>query len=250
MTHDTQRHAGLLIIGNEILSGRTLDKNTQHIAQHVSEKGIALREVRVVPDVLDTVVEALNAMRERYDYIFTTGGLGPTHDDITVDCIAAAFRVPVITHKDAYSRLLKHYGEADFTEARQRMARTPEGATLIDNPVSTAPGFTIGNVHAMAGVPRIMQAMLDGVLRGLQGGAQLYSQTVSCHLPESEIAGFLGDLQAVHTDIDIGSYPYFSAGDVGVSVVLRGTDQDQLTALAKTLYAGLETMDGQPKYIG
>lgn len=239
--------AGLVIIGNEILSGRTLDKNTQHIALKLGEHGIKLAEVRVVPDILGTVVKTLNEMRSTYDYILTTGGLGPTHDDITVDCIAAAFDVPVITHPEAFRRLDQHYGTADFTEARQRMARTPEGADLIDNPVSTAPGFVIGNVYAMAGVPKIMQAMLDNVLRMVKGGAIMQSRTIGCALPESEIAGTLSALQGEYPHVDIGSYPFFHSGNVGVSVVLRATDESALDQAADSLFESLKEMNAAPK---
>lgn len=239
----------LVIIGNEILSGRTLDKNTHHIAGQLTERGLALAEVRIVPDKLDKVVAALNEVRAEYDYVFTTGGLGPTHDDITVDCIAAAFDVDVIVHSDAYARLEKHYGKDEFSEARQRMARTPDGAGLIDNPVSTAPGFVIGNVYAMAGVPRIMQAMLDNVLRGLEGGAVIESRTVSCSLPESEAAGVLTGLQARYEDIDIGSYPFFHNKNVGVSIVLRGTDIKLLDKVAQELTVELEKLGASPKYL-
>jgi molybdenum cofactor synthesis domain-containing protein len=230
-----QVSAAVLIIGNEILSGRTLDKNTNHIALKLAEKGIALREARVVPDVLERVVGAVNDLRADYDYVFTCGGIGPTHDDITVDCIAAAFGVEVEVNQAAYARLLAHYGEAEFTPARQRMARGPAGAGLIDNPVSAAPGFVMGNVYVMAGVPRIMQAMLDNVLIGLAGGAVVQSVTLTCSLPESELAGLLGDVQARFADVDIGSYPFFHSGNVGVSVVLRGVDASALEEVAKVI---------------
>jgi molybdenum cofactor synthesis domain-containing protein len=237
--------AGLIIIGNEILSGRTLDKNTQHIAQKLGERGITLAEVRIIPDQLPRVVEAIHALRPHYDYIFTTGGLGPTHDDITVECIAAAFEAPVITHPEAYAVLLRYYGsEEAFTPARQRMARTPEGANLIDNPVSGAPGFVIGNVYAMAGVPKIMQAMLDNILSSLQSGALIHSRTLSCALPESRIADTLAQLQEANPTVEIGSYPFFHDGNVGVSVVLRSTDPlalDQGEAALKDALEKLET---------
>lgn len=236
--------AGLIIIGNEILSGRTLDKNTQHIAQKLGERGITLAEVRIIPDQLTRVVEAIHALRPHYDYIFTTGGLGPTHDDITVECIAAAFEVPVITHPEAYAVLLRYYGsEEAFTPARQRMARTPEGANLIDNPVSGAPGFVIGNVYAMAGVPKIMQAMLDNILSSLQSGAPIHSRTLSCALPESRIADTLAQLQETHPTVEIGSYPFFHDGNVGVSVVLRSTDPLALDQGETALKDALEKLE-------
>lgn len=248
MTTTKTIRAGLIIIGNEILSGRTLDKNTQHIAAKLTEQGITLAEVRIIPDNLECIVDAIHALSPALDYVLTTGGLGPTHDDITVDCIAAAFDVPVEVNPEAYERLLRHYGSAaEFTPARQRMARIPQGAALIDNPVSTAPGFIIGNVYAMAGVPRIMQAMLDNVLLSLEGGAPLQSRTVSCTLPESQIAATLGDLQAQHPDIEIGSYPFFHDGHVGVSVVLRAADAAALDTVTDRLFNALQQMNARPK---
>jgi len=239
MSDKKQVTAAVLVIGNEILSGRTLDKNTQHIAQKLGDKGILVREVRVVPDVSAEIGAALNAMRARYDYVFTTGGIGPTHDDITVDAVSEALGVDAVVHEGAYARLLAHYGAADFTEARQRMARGPKGAGLIDNPVSAAPGFVVGNVYIMAGVPHIMQAMLDNVLAGLVGGALMQSITLTCAMPESEIAGLLGEVQAQYGGVDIGSYPFFQMGNVGVSVVLRGTDMGALEEVAGVLEEAL-----------
>ncbi len=234
--------AAVLIIGNEILSGRTLDKNTNHIASKLTEHGVQLREARVVPDVLDRVKEAVNALRGEYDYVFTCGGIGPTHDDITVDCIAAAFGVDVEVHQGAYERLLAHYGQAEFTEARQRMARAPVGAGLIDNPVSAAPGLIVENVYVMAGVPRIMQAMLDNVLLTLKGGAQILSATVTCGLPESEAADVLGAVQARHKGVDVGSYPFFYSGAVGVSVVIRSSDEAALELVVEDVLQAISAL--------
>lgn len=239
--------AALIIIGNEILSGRTLDKNTQHIALELGKKGITLSEVRIIPDVKDTIITTARVISDSYDYVFTTGGLGPTHDDITVDCIAEAFGEKVEVNSEAYARLEAHYGAENFTTARQRMARIPTNAALIDNPVSTAPGFTIKNVHCMAGVPRIMQAMLDNVLKTLEGGAVTISRTISCTLPESQIAAILSTLQDANPDIDIGSYPFFANDGVGVSVVLRGTDANKLELLRADLHKRLDKMDANPR---
>lgn len=241
--------AALLIIGNEILSGRTLDKNTQHIALKLGEAGITLAEVRVVPDVLGRVVGALDDLRGAYDAVLTTGGLGPTHDDITVDCIASAFGVDVVVDDEAYRRLEAHYGATEFTPARQRMARIPRGAGLIDNPVSTAPGFVIGNVYAMAGVPRIMQAMLENVLRGFADGPKMLSKTVGVNLPESQIAALLGELDQAYVDVDLGSYPFFHSGDVGVSVVLRGLEAQALERCLEALLTGLKALGAQPSLV-
>ena len=227
--------AAVLVIGNEILSGRTLDKNTQYIGQKLGEKGIQLREARVVPDVKEKVVEAVNALRAAYDYVFTTGGIGPTHDDITVECIAEAFGVGFGVDEEAYRILLDHYGEAEFTEARQKMAIGPIGARLIPNPVSAAPGFVIGNVHVMAGVPRIMQAMLGHVLVDLVGGEVVHSLTLTFERRESEMADVLAAVQAKYPDVDIGSYPQYKDGVFGVSVVLRGVDEARLQEVAAVI---------------
>ncbi len=249
MTNTKTIRAGLIVIGNEVLSGRTQDTNTNHIAKTLTDKGIRLTEVRVVPDVLDHVAEAVNALRSRYDYVFTTGGIGPTHDDITVDCIAAAFGVPVITHPEAFDRLKRHYAEGEFNEARQRMARTPEGADLIDNPVSTAPGFVIENVYSMAGVPRIMKAMLENILISIDGGDVIQSRTISCDLPESTMSPILFQLQDEHPSVDIGSYPFFNSGNTGTSLVLRSTSAQDIDTLAPLLFDKITALGGHPKYL-
>ncbi len=232
--------AALIIIGSEILSGRTLDKNTQHIAQKLNNQGINLIEVRIIPDDMETVVRTINTLKEQVSYVFTTGGLGPTHDDITVDCIAAAFGVEVEVNPEAYAILLAHYGDQEtFTPARQRMARIPQTASLIENPASAAPGFQIGNVYAMAGVPKIMQAMLDNILPTLEGGAKTHSRTIHTPRAESDVADILRTYQEQYPAVEIGSYPYFKAGSVGVSVVLRSTDTDMLDTLEKQLTQAL-----------
>lgn len=238
--------AALVIIGNEILSGRTQDANTYHIAQQLNDHGIVLSEVRVVPDVESKVVETVNALRGEYSYVFTTGGIGPTHDDITAECIAKAFDVTLEMNADARALLLKHYGEADLNEARLRMARIPAGATLIDNPVSAAPGFQVDNVYVMAGVPKIMQAMLEGILPNLQGGAPVLSNTVTCAVPESQIAPELGALQEEYPDIDIGSYPNFRGGVLGLSVVARGTDAELLETVTEKIVEIIRAQGEEP----
>lgn len=243
--------AALLIIGNEILSGRTHDKNIAHIAGKLTEVGIRLREVRVVPDIEEEVVHAVNRLRAKYTYLFTTGGIGPTHDDITAECIAKAFGRPLIRHPEADRRLVEHYQRTgmDYNEMRQRMANTPEGAALIDNPVSTAPGFQVDNVYVMAGVPRIMQAMLDNVLPTLVGGPKMLSRTVIAELGEGVIAGGLRDIQNQFPGIDIGSYPAYTNEGFRTSLVLRGTDaaeletaSDAVRQLVRSL--GVEPQDG------
>ena len=224
--------AAILVIGDEILSGRTRDSNTHHLAQRLTEHGITLAEARVVPDEHDRIVAALNALRGAYDHVFTSGGIGPTHDDITADAIAAAFGVPITHRADAMALLQAHYDRAGlpFNEARQRMARIPDGATLIDNPISTAPGFTLGNVHVMAGVPNIFEAMLAGVLPTLTGGAPLLSQSLRVNRGEGEIASDFATLAADFPDLTMGSYPFNTNGVYGTNLVVRGTDAARIDA--------------------
>lgn len=218
-------HAGLLVIGNEILTGRTQDTNTQWIAEKIAPRGVILREVRVVPDEEDAIIAAVNALRTQYDYVLTTGGIGPTHDDITAACVARAFGVEIGIDPEARERLLNYYGsEAELTAPRLKMAQIPKGAKLIDNPVSGAPGFLIENVFVMAGVPRIMQAMLDHVMSLMAQGVPYISNTISCMLSESKIAEDLSNLQSRYQGITIGSYPHYRGGVLGLSLVLRGTD--------------------------
>jgi len=240
--------ACLLIIGNEILSGRTKDSNMAFIAGRLTELGIRLMEARVVPDVEATIVATLNEVRARFDYVFTTGGIGPTHDDITAECVAKAFGLPLIQHPEAMRRMAAHYQRqgTEFNAARQRMARTPEGASLIDNPVSTAPGFRIGNVHVMAGIPQVMQAMFDGMKHLLVGGAPVMSRAVSGFLPEGVIAGELGALQQRYPEIEIGSYPFQRQGKAGSTIVLRGTERDRLEAATEEYRQLHRRLGGDP----
>lgn len=218
--------AALLIIGNEILSGRTRDANLPYIAERLSALGIRLSEVRIVPDVEGEIIDAVNGLRSRFDYLFTTGGIGPTHDDITAECVAKALGRKLIQHPEARRRMEARYAEMgiELNEARLRMANTPEGAVLIDNPVSGAPGFQAENVFVMAGVPKIMQAMFESLRDRLVGGDPLISRSVLCALPEGTLAGGLAVIQARHPDVDIGSYPSYAASGFGVAVVLRHTD--------------------------
>lgn len=230
-------HAALLIIGDEILSGRTQDKNLAYLAHWLNEMGIQLKEGRIVPDVPEEIIDAVNALRTKYDYVFTTGGIGPTHDDITSECIAKAFGQDLILHPEAYRRLEDHYGADDFTPARQRMAKTPEHAVLIDNPVSIAPGFQVENVFVMAGVPKIMQAMLENLRDRLKAGRKIWSQALTIHAPESQMAGPLGDLQANHPNVGLGSYPFFRDGSVGTQIVIRGAETVAISAAMQDLEA-------------
>jgi molybdenum cofactor synthesis domain-containing protein len=223
--------AGLLVIGDEILSGRTKDKNIGYIAEYLTNIGVDLKEVRVVSDDEGAIVEALNALRRRYTYVFTTGGIGPTHDDITADCVAKAFGVPIDVDPRARALLLTRIAEKDLNEARLRMARIPQGADLILNKVSAAPGFRIGNVHVFAGVPAIMQAMLDEVAPTLKTGARMLSETLRADLKEGDIGSALGALAKQHPDVSIGSYPFFDeARGPNTNVVVRARDRDKLAA--------------------
>ena len=235
--------AGLVVIGDEILSGRTHDKNIAQIASWLQVQGIRLSEVRVVPDVIERIVEAVNALRESYDYLFTTGGIGPTHDDITVDAVAAALGVPVVVHPEAKAMLERYYASIDkeLTEARLRMARVPEGGELIPNRMSGAPGIKLGNIHLMAGVPHITAGMLDALTGTLEGGAPLLSETVGCWTPESEVADILWQVEKAHQDCQIGSYPFFREGRVGANFVVRSTSAENLESCVDSLCDGLAT---------
>lgn len=216
--------ACLVIIGNEILSGRTQDKNLAHLAVTLNQVGVQLREVRVIPDVEATIVDTINAVRPQFNYIFTTGGIGPTHDDITSASIAKAFGVKLYRHPEAEAALRAHYTAEQINEARLKMADVPEGAELIPNAVSTAPGFRVGNVFVMAGVPRIMQAMLDAILPHLKGGKTVLSVSVTTDLLEGVIAAGLTEIQNRYPDIDIGSYPMYKIGEPSTTLVLRSPD--------------------------
>ncbi|MEM8751022.1 MAG: competence/damage-inducible protein A [Pseudomonadota bacterium] len=241
--------AAMLVIGDEILSGRTKDKNIGFVADYLTNMGIDLKEVRIVSDDLEQIAEAVNALRAAYTYVFTSGGIGPTHDDITADSVSAAFGVPCIHHPDAMKLLAEHYAKTDmeFTAARQRMARTPQGATLIDNPVSKAPGFRIGNVHVMAGVPKIMQAMMDSIAPTLEGGAKIISRTVDCDVGEGTIGGPLGEIQALHPDTMIGSYPKFEHGNYSTQIVVRGRGDAAIDAAIRAVQAMVDGLARKPR---
>jgi molybdenum cofactor synthesis domain-containing protein len=232
--------AALVVIGDEILSGRTHDRNIAQVASWLQVQGIRLAEVRVVPDVEERIVEAVNALRTSHDYLFTTGGIGPTHDDITVDAVARAFGVPVVVHPEARRILEDYYAtRGGLTEARLRMARVPEGADLIPNRLSGAPGIKIGNVHLMAGVPHIAAQMLDALTGTLEGGAPLLSETLGCWVAESEVAELLREVEKAHPQAQIGSYPFFREGRTGANFVIRSTDAEELASCADTLSEAL-----------
>lgn len=233
--------AGLVVIGDEILSGRTQDKNVAQVAAWLNVQGIRLAEVRVVPDVTAAIVEAVDVLRTRNDYLFTTGGIGPTHDDITVDAIAEALGVPVVHHPKALAVLERYYEtRGGLTEARKRMARVPEGAELIENRMSGAPGIRIANIFVMAGVPHITAGMLDALTGTLEGGLPVISRTIGCWVAESEVAVLLGEVERAHEGVAIGSYPFFREGKTGANFVVRSTDQQVVDACIADLTARLE----------
>jgi molybdenum cofactor synthesis domain-containing protein len=249
-TIDTERRvvtACVLVIGNEILSGRTQDANLVFLARGLTELGIRLREARVIPDDAGVIVSTVNAVRPAFDYVFTTGGIGPTHDDITAQCMADAFGVPLILHPEAKRLLETHYPPGHLNEARLRMAMVPKGAVLLPNPISRAPGFQIGNVFVLPGVPSIMQGIFEQLKYRLVGGAKMLSRSVSCHLAEGTLAKDLGELQVRYPDLEIGSYPYFRRGDFGVTLVLRGTENARLAAAVEELNLLIRALGGDPQ---
>ena len=221
-------NASILIIGNEILSGRTQDTNTSAIATWLNSIGVSVAEVRVIPDVEKTIVETLNFLRSAYDYVFTTGGIGPTHDDITAQSVSKAFGIKYEVHKKAFKILEDYYEPGKFNDGRQKMAWMPENANLILNPTSGAPGFNVENVFCLPGVPSILKSMLGGIDHMLVGGKPILSQTINLRTVESEIAHSLSKVQDINLDVDIGSYPFFRAGKLGVAIVLRSNDKSKI----------------------
>jgi molybdenum cofactor synthesis domain-containing protein len=259
MTQPEGIKAAVLVIGDEILSGRTQDVNVATIARFLAPYGIDLAEVRFVPDVEAEIVAAVNALRRRYTYVFTTGGIGPTHDDITADAIGAAFGLTVTHHPEAMALLSGRYGPGEFNEHRQRMARTPAGASLIKNPVSTAPGFQIENVFVMAGVPKIMQAMLEDIGPRLERGAPVLSRSLTVRLPEGRIAQGLAEIQSAHPAVSIGSYPFFAgshpapvggASSAGTTLVVRGREEAAVEAAAQDVAALARGHGVEPEFGG
>lgn len=248
-TVDPQRifKAALIVIGDEILSGRTHDKNIAQVATWLGLQGIRLSEVRVVADDIEAIVEAVNTLRARNDYLFTTGGIGPTHDDITVDAIAQAVGVDVIVHPEARAILERYYEpRGGLTEARLRMARVPEGSELIPNRYTGAPGIRFENIFLMAGVPQITAGMLEALSGTLQGGRKLLSETVGCWVQESEVADLLRKIENAHDSCQIGSYPFWRDGKTGANFVIRSVDAKDLAACTRDLMRGLEDMDRPP----
>ncbi len=238
--------ASVVIIGNEILSGRTQDTNLAHLAQQLNEWGVRVREARVVPDVLDVVVSAVNEARAAFDYVFTTGGIGPTHDDITVDCIAAAFGVPVVVSPEIEAIIRRRPAPPHVMESRLRMARIPAGASLVPNPTGGPQGFRMENVFVMAGIPAVMRAMLSTLENELEGGDVVHSRSVTAHLGESEIADGLEAIQQRYPGIDLGSYPFYRDSIYGTTLVMRGADEAALERMLDEVRGVIEAGGGTP----
>ena len=228
MTNKKEIIAGIIIIGNEVLSGRTKDVNTSAIATWLNSLGIEVKEVRVIPDIEKTIIETLNVLRKENNYVFTTGGIGPTHDDITAQSVSKAFGIKYEIHKEAFKILEAYYEPGEFNEGRQKMVWMPENAKLILNPTSGAPGFSVENVFCLPGVPSILKSMLGGLKNRIVGGQPILSHTISLRTVESEIANSLTKVQDQNKDVEIGSYPFFHAGKLGVSIVLRSENQSKI----------------------
>ncbi len=251
MSEEKTVRAALVIIGNEILSGRTQDANLQHLAKELNGVGVTLSEARVIPDDEDMIVGTVNEMRAAYDYVFTTGGIGPTHDDITSECVAKAFGLPLIRNAEAQALMEAHYARTgrELNESRLRMANTPEGAALVKNPISTAPGFRVENVYVLAGVPMVMQAMLEGLKPELVGGETMLSRAVASYIGEGNMAAGLAALQDKYSALDIGSYPFYKAGNrFGTTIVLRHTDGDLLDEAVQEVAALMTSLGGEPEF--
>ena len=249
MNDRTKVSAAIIIIGDEILSGRTRDQNTCYIASHLGAIGITLCEVRIIPDIDTWIIDTVNSLRARYDYVFTTGGIGPTHDDITADSIARAFDVPIDIDERALDMMRKRYKEEDLRGERLRMARIPAGADLIDNSISHTPGFMLDNVIVMAGIPDIMQVMLDSVLPKLRSGRPFLTMTIRVIAPESQIAASLKAVQKQFDDLTLGSYPFFENNQLGAHLVLRSTNENALTAARDMLMTKLRKDQLDPRIV-
>ena len=228
MNKNTKVNAAILIIGNEILSGRTQDTNTSTLATWLNSIGVTVGEVRVIPDIEKTIIDIVNLLRNNYDYVFTTGGIGPTHDDITAESISKAFGLKYEIHQQAFKILEAYYKKGEFNEGRQKMVWMPQNANLILNPTSGAPGFNVENVFCLPGVPSILKSMLGGLKNRIVGGEPILSKTISLRTVESEIAKSLTKVQENNQDVEIGSYPFFQAGKLGVSIVIRSEDQSKI----------------------
>lgn len=245
MTQDRIYTAALLVIGNEILSGRTQDANLAYLASGLNDLGIRMMEARVIRDDEQTIIADVNQLRGRYDYLFTTGGIGPTHDDITSAAVAKAFGLEFGRNPEAEAILLAHYKPEEVTEARMKMAETPVGAVLLDNPVSRAPGFQVENVFVLPGVPVIMQAIFEGFKHQLAGGTPVQSRTFHAYIPEGEIGGGLAKLQGLHPDVEIGSYPFIRQGKMGASLVIRSADTAAIERSTEGLKQLIQSLGGE-----
>ena len=228
-------NAAILIIGNEILSGRTQDTNTSTLSLWLNSIGVRVQEVKIIPDIEETIVNSVNSLRKTYDYVFTTGGIGPTHDDITAQSIAKAFNLKYEIHREGYKILEKYYKPGEFNEGRQKMIWMPKNAKLLLNPTSGAPGFSVENVFCLPGVPSILKSMLGGLKNDIVGGEPILSHTISLKTVESEIANSLTKIQDNNNDVEIGSYPFFQAGKLGVSIVIRSEDQNKINTCSSQI---------------
>lgn len=246
MPEDRIYTAAIVVIGNEILSGRTQDLNVSFIGERLAAQGIRLHEVRIVRDTFEAIAEAVNTLRTTHDYVFTTGGIGPTHDDITSEAIARAFGMPFGRNPEAEAILRAYYDPKDITDARLSMADTPEGAELIENPISRAPGFRVENVYVLPGVPSILKVMFDGLSGGLAGGSPVVSKSVAANLPEGKLAEPLRAVQDAHPDVEIGSYPFFKDGKLGASLVMRSADEAEIDAAAEKVRGLIRDLGGEP----
>ena len=247
MNKKAKVNASILIIGNEILSGRTQDTNTSTLAIWLNSIGVNVAEVRVIPDIQETIVDNLNFLRSTHDYVFTTGGIGPTHDDITALSISKALSLPYEVNKFAKKMLENHYSDEDFTKARLKMAYMPRGSSLIENPVSVAPGFFIKNIYVFPGVPKILEVMIDEFFKKIDDNSLFFKKTVSTILSEGVIGEFITNVQNKYKDLDIGSYPYFKKNSFGVSIVISGDDKDLVDISSNEVFKHLKKKGGKPR---
>ncbi len=247
MTQTKPITAGIIIIGNEILSGRTQDVNISHIAQKLNHLGVHVREARIIPDIEEVIIETVQQFHKQYDYVYSTGGIGPTHDDITAGAMAKAFGRELELNQQSVAIMHKRYGTEHLAEGRLNMARMPKGAKLINNPVTNVPGFQIENVYVMAGIPEVMRGMLDFALQDVVPGNRIVSGSVHCHLTESDLAGGLRELQDVNPNVEIGSYPFWKIGKFGTSIVVRGQDKVSVEKTISQVKDLMVSLGGDPE---
>lgn len=241
------RTAGIIIIGNEILSGKTLETNSNFICKEFFKIGVVCEEIRVIKDLKVRIIEVVKEFRNKYNYVFTSGGIGPTHDDITTDAISSALNRKLLLNKDAKERLTNHYSDDVLTKARLKMAYIPEDAVLIDNPVSVAPGYVVENVYVFPGVPKILEIMVKEIVRNLDQGERFFKKTVSTTLSEGIIGEFVESVQAKYNDLEIGSYPYFKKNRFGVSLVIKGLKEEQVKMATEEIFDYIHSTNGQPR---